>query len=655
LKREKNTGNDSIYLSVKFKSAGYNIGDKFTISYLNKEYDFTINGFYEDMFLGSVSIDYVTGFLISKERYSEIIEDFKSYNPTGKIIYVKHDLDSSEDLYDKFIKDNNLSGNSDIITINDTLIQLSCMVTPNIVAAMLIVFSLIIVIVSLIVTRFRIINCIDDEMQNFGALKAMGYTSKELILSMSLQFVIVSIIVSLVGSIISMNLLNPFAEILMADIWIKWIPNKDVFSVILTILIITLLVGITSYKVAKKIKNMTVINALRLQENSRSFKKNIIPFETSKGSINLLLALKSMLQSLKQNIFILIIGILITFSACFSIFLYYNIAVDSTAFLNMLINEQYSANVVLNEYNYDKEIINELSKNSEVKKAIYFDVKTSVFVNEKNSSIYIADDFSEFTNDNIYEGRNPKKDNEIAINTMLSKAINLSIGDKVNIKLNDKNESFEIVGLFQSGTTITNICKMTHNGYLRLDENFKQSNIIMYIDNEKNIDATLKDIEEKYDDKVLGTANYKQVIDDAIGSYVEMVSSLATMIVMVTLGVVILVLYLIIKTIIIKEKQAIGIKKALGFKTSDIKFQVIMSILPAVIIGSFIGMIITYFGANSVVIGMFSSIGIKKVDFIIKFPILLIVTLAICLSAFLISYLITSSIKKISAYSLIKE
>ena len=45
--------------------------------------------------------------------------------------------------------------------------------------AIIIVFSLIIIAVGLVVTKFMITNFIDEEIQNLGSLKAMGYKSSD--------------------------------------------------------------------------------------------------------------------------------------------------------------------------------------------------------------------------------------------------------------------------------------------------------------------------------------------------------------------------------------------------------------------------------------------------------------------------------------------
>ena len=269
--------------------------------------------------------------------------------------------------------------------------------------------------------------------------------------------------------------------------------------------------------------------------------------------------------------------------------------------------------------------------------------------------MYIADDFNELTNDNIYKGTNPSEKNEIAVNTMLAKALDVSVGDTLKIELNDISAEYKISGLFQSGTAVTNLCKMTSSGFRELDSSYKPLNIIFYTDSDDKIAAVIDNAEKNFGDKLLASSDYSEVLGDAIGTYVTMVTNLVRSIVFSTLLLVALVLALIIKTMIVKTKQDVGIKKALGYRSIDIRIQILFSIIPVVIIGALFGMILSIISSNHIVTVMFSAIGIVKVNFINSIAMYAIMTVGFCLFAVLVSYLLTNSIKKISPYNLIKE
>lgn len=104
----------------------------------------------------------------------------------------------------------------------------------------------------------------------------------------------------------------------------------------------------------------------------------------------------------------------------------------------------------------------------------------------------------------------------------------------------------------------------------------------------------------------------------------------------------------------LKTKQDVGIKKALGYRSFDIRIQILLSIVP-VIIGALIGMILSILCSNLIVTVMFSAIGVVKVNFLNNIVMYAIMTVGFSMFAVLVSYLLTNSIKKISPYNLIKE
>lgn len=106
---------------------------------------------------------------------------------------------------------------------------------------------------------------------------------------------------------------------------------------------------------------------------------------------------------------------------------------------------------------------------------------------------------------------------------------------------------------------------------------------------------------------------------------------------------------------IVKTKQDVGIKKALGYGNFDIRIQILLSIVPVIIIGALIGMILSILCSNLIVTVMFSAIGVVKVNFLNNIVMYAIMTVGFSMFAVLVSYLLTNSIKKISPYNLIKE
>ena len=81
--------------------------------------------------------------------------------------------------------------------------RLSRSIMANIVSVMMMVFAAIIVVVCLIVVRFRIENSIEEDMTKIGSLKAVGYTSRQIISSITIQFSLIALVGSMMGITLS--------------------------------------------------------------------------------------------------------------------------------------------------------------------------------------------------------------------------------------------------------------------------------------------------------------------------------------------------------------------------------------------------------------------------------------------------------------------
>ena len=217
--------------------------------------------------------------------------------------------------------------------------------TINIVATILVAFAAIIVLVSLIVIRFRVSNSIEDGMANIGVLKAIGYTSRQILSSIILQFILIALSASVVGVALSYVLMPFIGGIISTLSGLVWIQSFDIIINLVSIFLVVFCVVIVTLLSAFRVRKILPVAALRGGIQTHSFRKNHFPLEKAKGGLHFLLAIKSMLANAKQNIMILLIMIALTFASVFSVVLYYNIASDKTAFVNLFGSEP--ANVIV--------------------------------------------------------------------------------------------------------------------------------------------------------------------------------------------------------------------------------------------------------------------------------------------------------------------
>ncbi|WP_449539132.1 ABC transporter permease [Ferdinandcohnia sp. Marseille-Q9671] len=655
-KLDTSSTND-IYVPYSFKTnGGYELGDDFTITYLAKDYEYRIAGFLETTIMGTTNIG-VMKFMLPENSYQELARNLNDQS-IGVILSTRlEDKTQSPKLLNDFTKEfpQSIVGEttSYIWALDIELVKNVNTLTINIVATILMAFSAIIVLVSLIVIRFRVSNSIEDGMENIGALKAIGYTSRQILSSILLQFILIALSASMVGIALSYGLMPFIGGIISSLSGLVWVQSIDIIINVVSIFLVILCVVIVTLLSAFRVRKILPVEALRGGIQTHSFKKNHFPLEKTKGSLHFLLGIKSMLSNAKQNVMILLIIIALTFASVFSMVLYYNVASDKTAFVNLFGSEPANVLVAVEATTDTSQLLSDIEQMDHVRKVNIYDLVTTKI---DGQTVYttVTDEFKQLENNIVYEGRQPKYENEISISWVVSKQINKGIGDFVEVEYGPETKRYLVTGLSQAIGNLGQIAALTMDGIQELHSDYKGTTLYVYLDGESN-NAFIKNVQGKYGDHIVETLDIDKNIESQTGMYTAAVFAVMLIVMLITVLVVVLILYLVIKTMIIKRRKEFGVMKAIGYSTYQLMNQISISFLPVVITGVSIGGVLGYFFTNPMLSILLSSAGVKRLDFIVHIPMILVLCVSILILAYLGSMFVSRSIKKISAYGLITE
>ena len=168
-------------------------------------------------------------------------------------------------------------------------------------------------------------------------------------------------------------------------------------------------------------------------------------------------------------------------------------------------------------------------------------------------------------------------------------------------------------------------------------------------------ERVLKNIQEIYGDKLYFYNSAYEYLEN--GDDVDLMVSKALCFIFIVVSVVIIFLsmMLLVKTIIIKNQKEIGIKKALGFTSSQLRMELTLSLMPNIIIGLTIGSFIGFMNSNRFLALILRNMGIYRstLEELPWMPFVSIVSGTIV--AFVLVWFMSHRIRKISAYKLIRE
>ena len=644
---------DAIYIPhAMFLDGGFEIGDRFRLEFMTEELTFTLAGSTEEIMLGCIqAIQYRV--YVPKERFLEISQQFpenrvhmlsarmeeEAQSALFVTSYIREFLGTEYEPWGVFTYD----------VARRTRIEI-----PMIVAQLVTVFSFILLVVGVIVIRFRTNNGIEENMENIGILKASGYRNYQIISSIIMQFGLIAFVGGLLGAAAAQIALPIMIGIVEPIIALPWDVGIDMLAMAFAILSVLVVVLLFTFLSSLRVIKLYPLTALRAGSSTHSFAKNTVPLDKYCAPLTVLLAAKQLLQNKKQAVMTGIIISGITFASVVGVSMYYNMNINVDAFVRMVTGEISDIVVTLNDSDDGADFMERMSSHPEVDNIIKQEGVT-LLVNDIMTHTIVMEDLSLITGALLVDGRLPFHDNEIALGAPVLMALDKQPGDWVTIKRGDAEYPFLVTGIAQA--TIYNgiVGFINIYGLSQIDPDFAFHGFTIHLTDSADIDDFMYALSTTDGDMLANMYSMPEQVD----VFMDMIYDVFSLIAALTLGgvaaVILLVLYLVIKTIILYRRRELGIQKALGFTTLQLMNQIALSLTPTVLMGTIIGSVSGGFGFNPLMVIVTRGVGIARADLPIPVALVVAVCATLVLLSYAVSILIAGRIRKISAYALVTE
>ena len=130
---------------------------------------------------------------------------------------------------------------------------------------------------------------------------------------------------------------------------------------------------------------------------------------------------------------------------------------------------------------------------------------------------------------------------------------------------------------------------------------------------------------------------------------------LVVIIFVVTIMIVLFILYIVIKSLLVKRRQELGIYKAMGYTSLQLILQTACSFMPVTITAILLSSISALFYMPCIYQLIFEALGIMKNNIEISLGFLMLFATVQIIVNIIISIILCMPIRKISVYTLIKE
>ena len=165
----------------------------------------------------------------------------------------------------------------------------------------------------------------------------------------------------------------------------------------------------------------------------------------------------------------------------------------------------------------------------------------------------------------------------------------------------------------------------------------------------------VESIEDAFGDRFYAYYDTCTILANGEDSTITLARVICIVLIIVSLAVIWLTMMLLIKTIIIKSQKELGIKKALGFTSNQLRTELSLSLMPSILLGLGTGAVIGILNANNLMTVLLGAYGVSQSNMTDDPWMYLSVIIVGAIVSFIMVYLLSRRIKKISAYSLITE
>ena len=644
---------DYIYLPYQFKTSGVaEIGDNYNITLFGETYHFTIKGFLNSVYGGCNNCG-LFEMAVSEDTYAKLLSQAGENSETTFITYALKENVKPEAFRIKVmngIKMVDPAADIHMVTIENTLSGRSFM--SLIIAGSFLAVTMIVMIVIILMIVNSISNYIKENMKTIGALKAIGYTGKNIKVSMLLMFLALALVASTLGVLCSYLVTTPIANVVIAQMGVPYTVSFSLVSTVSAFAAVILLTFLVTILSLLKINKIQPIVALREGVQSHNFRTNHVPLDKTFLGLNAGLSIKTMLHNKRQNIITFFVMGFLVFLCVIALLMYENF--NRNPKVDLMTNETCSGIV---GFDKDAKVDGEeyLATLPGVKN-IRRSYEGTVYVGEDNSLwVNTYTDPTKKNNKNeCYKGRLPSHDNEINVSGLFAKKEGYEIGDEITVTLGDQSFTYLICGLIQTTNNGGSEAVLSEAGYAHICD-LASYPVYLYFDTEKDeqIDPVIDACKDKFGEHVITTANFPELIDANMTTFRGIATLMLISVCSISALVILLVLFLLIRSLIFAKRKDYGIYKAIGYTSGNLILQTAGSFMPAIILSVIIYSIVSYFVANPYMNIIMINFGLMKCTFNIPIPGILIIGAAMILLSFVFAVFEARKIRKIEAYQML--
>lgn len=630
-----------------------NVGDNIILHTVGREYRLKIKGIITEPVMGASVIGWKQVF-ISDEDFERMYADAKQKETaemTSDVcilqIYKKSDCSLSDGQFKRQLNlDTGIVDNSGGALTRDMSFHYTNLFA-EIISSILIVFIGLLLIIIMIVMGHSISTGIEMDYVNLGILKAQGFTQGKIRVILVLQYLLAQMIGVVLGVIFSVPLVRGLSNVFQ-PITAVLAQNHISFGKSLTLIFVMLLISaVFIVFITKRVEKISPVRAISGGKKEIYFDSRI-KFPLCKKGLSASLGLRQFTSCKRRYTGIILIASLL-------VFFMMTITVLGNAMNSKSAQEAMGEICSECDVAFKKKLDDEMLKKIEKIVEKYSPIEKKYYMSATYFSVNGEEIYCQIYKNpeiiTVLKGRPPLYDNEIIITDIIGEELGLKMGDKVIVSHNDMKDEFVISGIYQcmndAGRSFAMCLKGAEMlGYDNIDwggyslKNPEKSGKIAQVLNESfgNILEATNVTDEPVEKTVMVAINAMKAVIYGFSIIFALV-----------------VVMMVCTKMFLQEKNDIGIYKAMGFTSINLRVQFAIRFFVVALIGSIFGSGLCRLFSARLLSSLLRAMGITSfavsytaVTFI--FPISLI-----CICFFIFAFMISRRVRKVEVRQLVTE
>lgn len=537
-----------------------------------------------------------------------------------------------------------------------------------VIALVVLVVSIGLVCITMIMLRFTISFTVKEEYEQIGVMKAIGIPESGIRGLYIVKYIAIAIVGTIIGCICSV----PFGEKMLAsvtqNIFVENSGTNIAMNVFVSVLVACVVIGF-AYLSTRPVKKLNPMTALRDGMDGESFgKTGKIGLTKGKLSATSSMALNDIFSECKRYIILFITSLIGIWLLLMVVNTVTTLQSDKTAVWFGM----YPADFVLEDENttaawnniddakvYLEQVKEEFAAKDIKVEDLRLELNANVKVEKGDDSYKVLSMQSVGGSAKAYryeEGTAPMEENEVAVAVRLAEKLKVSVGDKITITTGEEEAAYIVTAIYQSMNNMGEVIRFSQQAKVNYDSSYGCFGMEITLADTLSVDekeAVQKKLQNLYPKAKISTMG--EFIESMLGGTVSQVGELKGVLFFLVMIINVLVVVLLQKMFLLREKREIATMKAIGFSDNALIMWQMKRVGIVVFAGILFGVLTGEWFTQLTCGQVFKFMG-ARIDFqldilrgYVLYPVIMFVVIL------LVCTLVTQKIRKIDVQTMNKE